>query len=154
MNTRFGWMLSAALLASPAAHAVLGGDIASVLDDRARVKGIRLEAATAPLQVRTHSITLSDGSIIREFVSPAGVVFAVTWSTRLKPDLSALLGAHAATYAAATRDAMQTVPGIRRQFALRRGDLVVQSVGHLNSFVGKAYLRSLVPSGVDVDALH
>ena len=45
-------------------------------------------------------------------------------------------------------------PGIRHHAELSRGDLVVHSTAHLNAFVGKAYLRSLVPEGVRVDELR
>ena len=96
---------------------------------------------------------MADGSSIREFVTPSGVVFAVAWSTRFKPDLEALLGAHATTYATAASEALR-LPGIRRHVELRRGDLVVRSTAHLNAYVGTAWLQSLVPQGVGVDALR
>ena len=104
-------------------------------------------------QVGSHEITLADGSSIREYVTPGGIVFAVAWSTRFKPDLAALLGQHAGAYAAAASEAMKA-PGIRRHVELRQGDLVVQSGGRLNAFVGRAWLRSLVPEGVNIDALR
>ncbi len=96
---------------------------------------------------------MADGSSIREFISPDGIVFAVSWSTRFKPNLESLLGTHAAGYAAAASEAMRT-PGIRRNVALQRGDLVVHSTTHLNAFVGRAYLRSLVPQGIGADELR
>jgi hypothetical protein len=135
------------------AHAVLGGDVATIGDDQARLGGARSTAASANVLMRTHEITLADGSSIREFVAPSGVVFAVAWSTRFKPDLAALLGAHAGTYAMAASEALRQ-PGIRRQFELRRGDLVVHATAHLNAHVGKAWLTSLVPEGVRLDALR
>jgi len=144
---------AAALLAAPAAKAVLGGDASTIGDDEARLNGVRRQAAALRPQVQTREIALADGSSIREFVAPNGVVFAVAWSTRFKPRLESLLGTHAAGYAAAASDAMST-PGIKRNVVLQRGDLVVHSTTHLNVFVGKAYLRSLVPNGVGVDELR
>ncbi len=143
----------ALLLAASPAHAVLGGDVSTVAADQVRLRGARHAVVIASVAVRSHEITMADGSAIREFVTPSGVVFAVAWNTRFKPDLEALFGAHAATYAAAATDALRT-PGIRRHVELRRGDLVVRSTAHLNAYVGKAWLQSLVPQGVDVDALR
>ena len=144
---------AATLLAVPAAQAVLGGDVSTVHDDETRLKGAPVKATALRAQVRSHEITLADGSSIREFVTPPGVVFAVAWSTRFKPDLASLLGAHAAGYSAAAADAMRA-PGIKRQVVLQRGDLAVHSTTHLNVFVGKAYLRSLVPPGMSIDELR
>jgi len=140
-------------LAALPARAVLGGDVSTIAGDQVRMQGTRHPAAVSSAQVRTHEITLADGSSIREFVTPGGIVFAVAWNTRFKPDLAALLGAHAASYAAAASEAMRA-PGIRRQAELRRGDLVVHSTAYLNSYVGKAWLQSLVPQGVPLDALR
>jgi hypothetical protein len=150
---RAGVCVAAALLAAPAAQAVLGGDASTVHDDETRLKGASGKATALRAQVQSHEIAMADGSSIREFVTPAGVVFAVAWSTRFKPDLASLLGAHAAGYSAAAADAMRA-PGIKRQVVLQRGDLVVHSTTHLNVFVGKAYLRSLVPPGMPVDELR
>lgn len=143
---------TASLVALPA-RAVLGGDVSTIAGDQARLQGTRHAAVASSAQVRTHEITLADGSSIREFVTPGGIVFAVAWSTRFKPDLAALLGAHAASYAAAASEALRA-PGIRRHVELRRGDLVMHSTVHLNSHVGKAWLQSLVPDGVPLDALR
>ena len=146
-------VLLAGGLATVPAHAVLGSNVSTIADDHARLKATRLQAVPMSAQVGSHVITLADGSSIREYTTAGGIVFAVAWSTRFKPDLAALLGQHAVTYAAAASEAMKA-PGIRRQVDLRQGDLVVQSAGRMNAFVGKAWLRSLVPAGVDVDALR
>jgi hypothetical protein len=145
--------LAAVGLAAPSAHAVLGGDAGTIAVDQARLHGVRLQAVATSAPVATHEITLADGSSIRQFVTPDGIVFAVAWSTRFKPDLNALLGVHAATYAQAASDAMKAA-GIRRHAELRRGDLVVQSTAHLNAHVGRAWLQSLVPAGARLDALR
>jgi len=141
------------VLCAPVAHAVLGAAEVTVQDDQARLHGMRRQALAVHALVTTHEITMSDGSSIREFVGPSGVVFAVAWSTRFKPNLQALLGQHAVSYNAAAADALR-VPGIKRSVVLQRGDLVVHSAGHLTAFVGKAYLASQIPEGVRVDDLH
>jgi len=144
-------LVAAALLHAGAAHAVLGEAAASVQADQMRVRGAR--ALHVALTHQVHEIVMADGSRIREFVSADGVVFAVAWNTRLKPDLQALLGLHHSAYMAAAREALRQ-PGVHRHVVLRQGDLVVHSSGHLNSFVGKAYVPSLVPRGTDLDAIR
>lgn len=155
---RFGRLAAfacAALAAMPAAHATLGSDAASIAADEARLQGVRKSARALRVaaQVQAHEITMADGSSVREFVSADGVVFAVAWHTRSKPRLEPLLGEHAPSYAAAAGEAMRQ-PRMRRSALLQRGDLVVEASGHLNSFVGRAYLRSRVPAGVSVDELR
>jgi hypothetical protein len=140
-------------LAGADARATLGEAAASAEADRARVGGERRVAQATDAHLRVHVITRADGSTIKEFETPAGVVFAISWSTRLKPRLDELLGAHAADYAQATREALST-PGVRHQLRIARGDLVVQASGRLNAHAGLAYLRSLVPAGVRVDDLR
>ena len=143
----------AATLFAGSAHAVLGGAVASVHDDRARLKATILAARPLAAGTTVHEMVLADGSSIREHVNADGVVFAVSWSTRFKPDLAALLGSHAAGYALAASQAMGRA-GVRHQATLQRDDLVVHATAHLNAHVGVAYLRSLVPDGVRPDALR
>lgn len=147
-------MACAGIFVAESAMAVLGGDVSTVSDDEARMKGgMKRPLAVHPQQVQAIEIRMTDGSSIREYVGPNGIVFAVAWSTRFKPDLASLLGRHAEIYTAAATEALKT-PGIRRSVLLQRGDLVVESASHLNTFVGKAYARSLVPSGVQIDELR
>jgi hypothetical protein len=133
---------------------VLGGDEASVQADQQRLQGVRRQSLSMRAQTAAvmHEIRQSDGSVIREYMTPDGRVFAVTWSTHFRPDLETLFGAHAASYTAAAAEAMKS-PGIKRQVHLQRDDLVVRASAHLNVFMGRAHVRSLVPAGVDVDAL-
>ena len=97
-----------------------------------------------------------DGGWIREYVSPQGIVFAVSWNTRFKPRLDTLLGRYQAGYAAAASQALAR-PGraaVQRQATLRADDLVVQSSGFLNTFHGRAWAPSLVPAGFDAATLR
>jgi len=143
------------------AHAALGGDEFSVQTDQDRFSGLRRRAMVAPSAgivanpstVQLHEITAPDGSVVREYMTPGGVVFAVAWATHFKPDLAALFGAHAPTYADAASQAMRS-PGIKRHVVLERADLVVHSNAHFNTFTGTAYVKSLVPADIHVDQLH
>jgi hypothetical protein len=143
---------TAALAAPLLAHAVLGEGLASVAADSQRMGGQRRLAVTGGQQV--HSIALADGSTIRQFVAPSGVVYAVAWNTRYKPRLDQLLGAYFPAYVQAGRRALQLQPGIRHHAVLQQGDLVVESSAHLNAHVGRAYLRSLLPAQAAIDAIR
>ena len=146
-------LLLAGMLAASSgpALAVLGGAVASVQEDQLRLAGTRTQSVHAYHQV--HEIVMADGSRIREFVSPSGVVFAVSWNTRFKPDLQALLGSYHAEYDAEAREALRR-PGIRRQLSFQHSDLVLESSGRLNHFSGRAWVPSLAPGGLAADALR
>jgi Protein of unknown function (DUF2844) len=138
-----------ALLIFPCvAFAALGGDVNSVQGDVAHLKGaLRVTNATA---YAVHEIRTSSGTVVKEYVSPQGKVFAVAWHGPFLPDLQQVLGPYFA------RVQMQT-QGARRgrgPLVIQQPDLVVQSTGHMRSFQGKAYLPELLPEGVSADAIH
>ncbi len=141
------------MLACPHAVAVLGGPVSTIESDRAMIAAQHHLSTLAATAIPVHELRTSDGSVVKEFVGPDGFVFAVRWSTRLKPRLDQLLGAQAIVYrSAAARSA--NAPGIRHRFVLDQGDLVVQSDMHLTAYVGIAYLRSRLPEGVHADDLR
>jgi hypothetical protein len=116
-----------------------------------------MRAATATTQiangVSVHEIRLSDGGSIRQFVNAQGIVYAVAWSTRLKPDFAQMLGRYAAEFDAGAAAAASS-PGLKHSAVVDRGDLVVHAAGRLNAFVGRAWLKSQVPPGVNPDAIR
>ena len=90
---RLSWAVAGAmLLYAPLAQAVLGAAQDTIQADQIHFKG--LHSRHLAWQMTTHEITLADGSGIKEYVNAAGQVFAVSWRTRLKPNLQVLLGAH------------------------------------------------------------
>jgi hypothetical protein len=133
-------------------RATLGEGVASIQADTLRVAAVRRVQGAVAVQV--HTLTLPDGSTIRQYVSPAGIVFAVGWNTHYKPRLDQLLGVHFGAYSEGGRRLMAKRPGVRHSVSINEGDLVVESMAHLNAFVGRAYLRSRVPATVAVDALR
>lgn len=134
-----------AWLASPAS-ARLGGDYASVSDDSAQLKGQLV--STTMLNCDRHVITTGSGTVIHEYLSRSGKVFAVTWHGPLPPDLRQLFGDYFEPFSSAA--AAQSRPGGHRQLNIQQPDFVVQASGHLRAFQGSAYVPSLVPSGVSV----
>jgi hypothetical protein len=143
--------LPLSMLPGPAA-AVLGEGIAGIQADQLRVAATRRSAVTLDAQV--HTLTLADGSTIREYLNADGRVYAVSWNTRAKPRLDQLLGAHFPAYAEGGRLAMQRRAGVQHQAVIEQGDLVVESSAHLNAHIGRAYLRSLLPSQGARDAIR
>ena len=133
------------------ALAVLGGAEETVQADQRRFGGERRQ--TAGSQFRTHEISLPDGSIVKQYVNATGVVFAVAWRTRLKPDLNALLGSSYSAPAGGSV-ARAGVASARMQQLTRQPQLVVHQGGRMNAFAGLAYVPTLVPPGVDADALR
>jgi hypothetical protein len=119
--------------------------------DRAALNGQL--SITSTLQYDEHDLTLPSGTVVHEYVSRAGQVFAVSWHGPLPPDLSQLLGSYFARFTGAASAAAQAQPGMLRQLNSVQPDFVVQSVAHLRSFRGKAYLPALVPDGVAVEML-
>jgi hypothetical protein len=92
---------------------------------------------------------MEDGSRVRQYVTGNGRIFAVTWSTLYKPDLSKLLGSSFPEYRHAANESARH-GGIQRNFRLNGDDLVLQSSGHLNVYHGYAYRRSMMPKGMDL----
>jgi hypothetical protein len=140
------------MLAPMVSWAVLGDNLDSIANDQSRMQGSRVATRVAH-GGSVHEIRLADGSSIRQFVNAQGIVYAVAWSTRLKPDLTQLLGRYAADFEAGTA-AKALTRGVRRRASVDRGDLVVHSAGRLNAFVGKAWLKSQLPPGVDPDDIR
>lgn len=148
-----GWrMIAAAVLFTPilSAFAGLGEHESSIHADTVRMHARRAVAAL-PLYSVNDLLTV-DGSRVRQYVSSRGMVFAVSWNTLYKPDLSAVLGAAFPTYAKAAQDATK-IPGIQRHFRHESLDVVVQSTAHLHVFSGFAFRPSLVPKGVSPERL-
>jgi hypothetical protein len=147
--TAFPRIAAAALLfALPfPAQAVLGDNAASVLTDQARMKGT-LRSVDNRTYVM-HEITTS-GTVVREYVSPAGAVFAVVWEGQFTPDFQELLG----PYYQQAQAAQQQPRRGRGPTVIETPGLVVYQSGHMRSFHGQAYIPQLLPQGVQVSDIR
>jgi hypothetical protein len=132
------------------AWAGLGGDLPSVVADAAALQGVA-EAGSGP-QYSVQDIRASSGLQVREYLDSKGIVFAVSWSGPVMPELQRLLGSYYAEYSAAV--AAVAPGGLRRGLNVVLPDLVVQSGGHLRAYAGRAYLPTLLPAGVTVSTLQ
>jgi len=145
-------LAAALLLAMPfPAHAVLGDSAASVLTDQTRMKGT-LHSTDNHTYVM-HEITVPMQTTVREFVSPAGIVFGVTWEGQFTPDLQQLLGPYyqQAQQAAATQ---QQARPRRAPIVINTPGLVFQQTGHARNFHGVAYIPQLLPNGVQASDIR
>jgi hypothetical protein len=133
---------------SPASWSALGGSFDTVQTDEAQMRAARRVASHTGYDV--HELVLGSGTVVREFVAPTGLVFAVTWQGPIKPDLNQLLGAYFPRLVAAG----QSPHGDHRSLSLQAADLVIESGGRMRGFAGRAYLPALVPAGVDVGEIR
>jgi hypothetical protein len=125
------------------ARATLGGDVASVQTNQEHLGAARQVQRLATGE--RHELQLPSGILVREYVSPAGVVYAITWQGPRMPDLRELLGAY---FAQLVESDSRPREGIHRM-TMTGPDLVVRSSGHRGSFAGRAWVPSLVPPGLD-----
>lgn len=135
------------LLALPA-MAALGGDAASVQQDATHFQSA---IRTTQKQAFTiHEMQASGGTTVREYVSPDGKVFGVSWQGPLIPDLQQFLGASYERFTAAAKNRH----GVHGPLAINETGLVLVSGGHMRAFRGKAYIPEMLPEGVHADAIE
>lgn len=140
-------VLASALFAAPAL-AGLGADAASIHSDLARMKGTLRMTSTEAYTV--HEITTSYGTVVREYISPADKVFAVSWRGPVIPDLRQMLGAYYGQYQQAA-----SAPHLgHRHLAIDQPGLVVHSSGRMRAFFGRAWVPSLVPQSFSVTEIN
>lgn len=131
--------------------AVLGGDASSVQADVAYMQGsLRVKPAQS---YSVHEIQLPTGTVVREYVSQQGKVFAIAWKGPFPPDLKQLLGPYFTPYQQAVLHSQQAHPG-RSPVSVRQSNLVVQHGGRPRSVFGRAYLSDQLPSGVTEDSIQ
>ena len=146
-----------ALAASFQASATLGGDGASIENDRVALAATAPVAPTTGLGYTVTAFTLPSGTVVREYLATAsGTVFGVAWEGPMIPDLKQLLGRrHFASVDDGARS--RNREGRRGPMALRpagSAGLVMESTGHMRAFQGRAYLAEQLPTGVDTDAIR
>ncbi|MGA3328875.1 MAG: DUF2844 domain-containing protein [Terriglobia bacterium] len=136
------------MMGSLPAWAALGDNVSSVESDAQAIKGQHVMVAKAGYNL--HQITLSDGSVVNEFVSPAGTVFGVSWHTRFMPNLSQLLGSYLTDLQQGQRT--QWMP--RRAITIQGDNFVFTSFGHARLFTGRAYVPGLVPANLTAEVVQ
>ena len=129
-------------IGSVPAWAALGDTVASVDSDTQALHGRHVLIAKAGYNL--HQITLKDGGVIKEFVSPAGMVFGISWTGPFAPNLQQLLGTYLTHYQQG--QVVQHVP--RRMITIHGDNFVYTSSGTMRNFRGRAYVPGLVPAKI------
>ena len=149
------------------AIATLGGSAESIAADQQALGGQVQRSAQRPgstgeqaLQQQTpapygaaytiEQISTPRGEAVKEYLSPSGTVFAVTWRGPRPPDLSQLLGSYFTDY----QTAVASQRAQRGHLRIQSPNLVVESSGHVRDLRGRAYDPSLLPPGVSVDEIQ
>jgi uncharacterized protein DUF2844 len=142
--------LAAVLAAAQQVRATLGESVVSIQSDRKALSAV--QRGTAIQNGFTVQEMKSGSTTVREYISPSGVVFGVAWNGLMRPDLTQLLGAYSNEY----HEALRRIPHNRGRSHLdvKTNRVVVQQWGHMRNLRGRAYVPSLIPSGVSVDEIR
>lgn len=137
---------SALLVASFSGHATLGQKPSPTP---------HLHKAKASAVHRTYTVQqmqLETGTLVQEYLSPTGVVFAITWQGPVLPNLQALLGNYFPVLQQKVAQAQQNGQQ-RGRILMQTPGLVLSSTGRMGDFKGHAYAPDLVPAGVNMQTL-
>jgi hypothetical protein len=135
------------LFAGPA-HAALGGDTASIASETVALDASR--EITRAGGVEVHVLHLRSGTTLHEYVA-RGKVFAVAWGGPQIPDLRRVLGSYFDAY---VNSPQGRGTGHHSMRVVQTPDWVVQSGGHPNGFVGRAWLSKELPAGFDLSTVR
>jgi len=150
MKILWGTLMIVLLGAAPG-RAVLGEYTSSIDLDQAILRCERRESTH--LGYKVHELTSENGLVVREFVSPAGLVFAVTWQAPQIPNLQQVLGDHnMAELQRAIVSRQRCHSGA--PLIVRKAKLVFVSGGHMRSFHGYAYVPGLMPANATAGVMH
>jgi hypothetical protein len=133
------------------AQAALGGNLNSVEQDKIQMK--------ATVQVRqsdayaVHEIKAPHGTVVREYVSPAGTVFGVAWQGPFMPDLHQVLGSYLQQFSAAAQEDHAKHPG-RHPLNINQPGLVIETSGHMRAYYGRVFVPELVPQAVNAGEIR
>ena len=140
----------AALAIAQQAGATLGESVDSVASDQNAFSAVK-RATTTRTSYTVHEFSI-DGTYVREYVSPSGIVFGIAWNGLTYPDLTPLLGSYMAEYETALRQ-IPHKPGLTRHLAVKTDRVVVEKWGHMRNLQGRAYAPALIPPGVSLDEI-
>lgn len=134
--------IAALTLGATPAWAVLGESVRSVQEDRQFMKGAVITMTRHGYSIQ--QISSRSGHVVKEFVSQEGTVFGVSWQGPTVPDLRQFLG----PYYSQLQQAMQSRTRRRGPLVVRTDQVVIETGGHQRAFHGRAYVPSLLPSGI------
>jgi len=137
------------------AYAALGETADSITADAASFNAVTVQQVARPAlnapAVKAYTVeqmTIASGIAVKEYVSPNGRVFAVTWRGRRPPDLAVLLGSYFTQYTDAANAGGLTAHGLHHA-SVRGNDVTVETAGHMRDMWGRALLPAMLPPGVE-----
>lgn len=92
--------------------------------------------------------TLSNNTVVREYLATDGTVFGIAWYGPQMPNLSDLLGSYFSQYVDGVKAVRAARSHARGPVAVEQSGLVVHSGGHMGGFGGQAWLPAALPAGV------
>ncbi|MGB0080450.1 MAG: DUF2844 domain-containing protein, partial [Terracidiphilus sp.] len=121
------------------ASASLGGNISSVETDRAQMRAN--VQVTQHDSYEVHEIAIPGGTVVDEYVSAEGTVFAVSWHGQFPPPMQQILGTYFQQYSAALQTQSSSQPKMygHRPLHIQQPGLVVETSGHMRAHAGRAY---------------
>jgi hypothetical protein len=134
----------------PRTWAVLGESMSSVEPDRVALAG---QLSMIPAQLYTIQEITTSELVVREYVS-RDTVFAVAWRGTRPPILVSLLGSYFQEYQEAAVAAASNGPRMRGMTRIQGARVVVEVGGHPGDIRGRAYIPSLLPSGVTKEMIQ
>jgi hypothetical protein len=151
MRAFFAFILSLFSLVNPllSAHADLGGDESKISDENRnhKVKSHKRKSMTG---YAVHEITM-DSTVVKQYVTSSGKIFAVSWQGMRVPDLKTLFGAYYTEYE--NEKAQTKVKKGHRSIGMTTSNLVVSQGGTMRDMHGFAYLPSALPHGLKIEDL-
>lgn len=136
------------LLGSIPGWAVLGEYENSVTVDQQRMSAQLHQTAHQGYSIK--QLSTADGRTVREYISPAGLVFGIAWQGPTMPDLQQLLG----SYFGQLKRAAQARRRRGGPLVVQTKDFVLVSGGHMRAFHGFAYAPNLLPAGVPREVIR
>ena len=132
------------------AFGALGGDRLSIDSDKRTLKAVEKKVTEHP----TYTVVEleSGGTVIREYLSIDGKIFALAWKGLAHPDLTVLLGQHASEYQ--RRHRIKEGQLGRRHHAMVSEHFVVERSGRLRNRQGRAYLPKELPTELQINDIQ
>lgn len=132
------------------AMASLGGNVSSIQADTAHMSATVNQ--TSANNYQEHQLQSPAGTVVNEYLSSSGTVFAVTWHGPFMPDMQQILGPYFQQYS----EALSSQPRQygHRPLNIKQPGLVVETSGHMRAHWGRVYVPALVPEGVSAEQLQ
>jgi hypothetical protein len=142
MRIKIAFAVLPLVLGAAPVWAVLGESVRTVQRDQEFMHGALITMTRQGYAIQ--QINSTSGHVIKEYVSPQGSVFGISWQGPTVPDLRQFLG----SYSAQLQQAIQGRSRRRGPLVVRTDQVVIEMGGHQRSFHGRAYVPSLLPNGV------